>query len=384
MDFTFSEEQQMLRELARRFADAELKPRAAQVDLDGEVSREVLQKATELGFMGVAFPEQYDGGGMGEVGYCILMEELARGCSSTAVVIGGHESIGAMAIYLAGNDEQKERYLKPMARGELLGAFALTEPEAGSDAAAIKTVAEDRGDHFILNGQKTFITNGGLADVYSVFALTTPGVGTRGMSALIIEKDMPGFSAGKPERKMGIRGSHTTDLFFENVKVPKVNLLGQIGRGFAVAMQTLDVGRLSLAAMCLGAAKEALDLSIKHAKERVQFGKPIGEQEAIKWMLADMATEIYALESVTYRTAWLCDQQLAFSRESAICKLLASETLCRVVDNAVQIHGGMGYMADYPIERMYRDARITRIFEGTNEIQRLVISNSLLKAGKYQ
>jgi len=383
MQFTFPEEQQMLRELARRFADAELKPRAAQVDLEGEVSREVLNKATELGFMGVAFPEEYGGGGMGEVGYCIVMEELARGCMSTAVVIGGHESIGAMAIYLAGNDDQKERYLKPMARGELIGAFALTEPEAGSDAAAIKTVAEDKGDHFILNGQKTFITNGGLADVYSVFALTTPGAGTRGMSALIIEKDMPGFSAGKPERKMGIRGSHTTDLFFENVKVPKANLLGHRDRGFAVAMQTLDVGRLSLAAMCLGAAKEALDLSIKHAKERVQFGKPIGEQEAIKWMLADMATEIYALESATYRTAWMCDTGMPFTRESAICKLSASETVNRVVDKAVQIHGGMGYMSDYPIERMYRDARITPIFEGTNEIQRLIISGSVLKGGKY-
>ena len=383
MDFTFSEEHQMLRELARKFADAELKPRGAQVDLEGEVSREVLQKATELGFMGVAFPEQYDGGGMAEVGYCLLMEELARGCMSTAVVIGGHESIGAMAIYLAGSDAQKERYLKPMARGELLGAFALTEPGAGSDAAAIKTIAEDKGDHFILNGQKTFITNGGLADIYSVFALTTPGVGTKGISAFIVEKGAPGFTAGKPERKMGIRGSHTTDLFFENVKVAKENLLGKAGRGFAVAMQTLDVGRLSVAAICLGVAKEALDLSIKHARERVQFGKPIGEQEAIKWMLADMTAEIYALETLLYRTAWMCDSGLPFTRESAICKLTASETVNRVVDKAVQIHGGMGYMADYPIERMYRDARITPIFEGTNEIQRLIISGSVLRGGKY-
>ena len=383
MDFTFPEEHEMLRELVRKFADAELRPRAAQVDEQGDVSREVLDKAIELGFMGVVFPEEYDGGGMGEVGYCILMEELARGCMSTAVVIGGHESIGAMAIHLAGSPEQKERYLKPMARGELIGAFALTEPEAGSDAGAIKTFAEDRGDHFVLNGQKTFITNGGLADIYSVFAITTPGAGTRGISAFIVEAGIPGFSTGKPERKMGIRGSHTTDLFFEDVKVPKQNLLGQRDRGFVVAMQTLDVGRLSLAAMCLGQAREALDLSIKHARERVQFGKPIGELQAIKWMLADMASEIYALESITYRTAWMCDRGMDFTRESAICKLMSSESLCRVVDNAVQIHGGMGYMADFPIERFYRDARITRIFEGTNEIQRLVVSGSVLKKGKY-
>ncbi len=333
--------------------------------------------------LGVAFPEEYDGSGMGEVGYCILMEELSRGCMSTAVVIGGHESIGAMAIYLAGNEEQKQRYLKPMARGELIGAFALTEPEAGSDVGAIRTVAEERGDHFILNGQKTFITNGSLADIYSVFALTTPGAGTRGISAFIVEKDMPGFSTGKPERKMGIRGSHTSDLFFENMKVPKANLLGERDRGFSVTMKTLDVGRLSLSALCLGQAKEALDLSIRHSQERVQFGKPIGKQGAIRWMLADMAAQVYSLESIIYRTAWMFDQGMPFSREAAICKLVASETLCRVVDDAVQIHGGMGYMSDYPIERMYRDARITRIFEGTNEIQRLVISGDLAKKGKY-
>ncbi len=383
MDFTFSEEHEMLRELARKFADEELRPRSAQVDGDGEVSKDVLDQIAQLGMLGVVFPEEYDGGGMGEVGYCILMEELARGCMSTAVVVGGHESIGAMAIYLAGTGEQKKKWLGPLARGEKFAAFALTEPGAGSDAGAISTRAEDKGDHYLLNGQKTFITNGGISDVYSVFALTTPGQGTRGISAFIVEADMPGFSVGKPEKKMGIRGSHTTDLFFESVKVPKENLLGQRDRGFVVAMQTLDVGRLSLAAMCLGQAKEALDLSIKHSRERVQFGRPIGEQQAIKWMLADMSAEIYALECMTYRTAWMCDQGMRFSREAAICKLVASETLCRVVDHAVQIHGGMGYMADYPIERMYRDARITRIFEGTNEIQRLVISGNLLKKGKY-
>ncbi|NQT33697.1 acyl-CoA dehydrogenase family protein [bacterium] len=383
MNFTFSEEHEMLREMARKFADEELRPRAAQVDEDGEVSKDVLNKIAELGMLGVPFPEEYDGGGMGELGYCVLIEELARGCMSTAIVVGGHVSIGAMAIYLAGSDEQKERWLKPMARGEKLGAFGMTEPEAGSDASAMRTVAEEKGDHYILNGQKTYITNGGISDIYSVFALTTPGAGTRGISGFIIEADMPGFSTGKPERKMGIRGSHTTDLFFENVKVPKENLLGERDRGFIVAMKTLDVGRVSLAAMCLGMAKEALDLSVKHAKERVQFGKPIGELQAIKWMLADMTSQIYALDTMVYRTAWMYDEGIKFTREAAICKFAASQTLCSVVDNAVQIHGGMGYMTDFPIERMYRDARITRILEGTDEIQKLVISGNLLKKGKY-
>ncbi len=383
MDFKFSEEHEMLREMAKRFADEELRPRAVQVDEQGEVLREVLNLTADIGMLGVPFPEEYDGGGMGELGYCVLIEELARACMSTAVVIGGHVSIGAMALHLAGNKDQKEKYLKPMARGELLGAFALTEPQAGSDAAAVSTTAVDKGDHYLLNGQKTYITNGGLADIYSVFAITKPGAGTRGISAFIVEAGYPGVTVGVPEKKMGIRGSHTTDLFFDNVKVPKENLLGKEEAGFVVAMKTLDVGRISLSAICLGQAKEALDLSIKHAQEREQFGQPISKLQAIKWMIAEMAAEVYCMESIVYRTAWMCDNGVPFSRESAICKLVCSESLGKVVDTAVQLHGGIGYMADFPIERMYRDARITRIFEGTNEIQKLVISGSLLKGGKY-
>ncbi len=384
MDFTLTEEQQMLRDLGRRFADEELRPRAAAVDREGEISTEVLQKAVSMGMLGAVFPEEYDGGGFGDVGYCLLMEELARGCMSTAIVIGGHESIGAMAIYLAGSLEQKNKYLKLLARGELWAAFALTEPQAGSDAAAMTTFASETDGGFVLNGQKTFITNGGMADVYVVFALTEKEVGTKGVSAFIVEKNFKGFRAGPPEKKMGIRGSHTTDLFFEDMFVPADNLLGRRNGGFKIAMETLDIGRLSVAAICLGVAKEALDLSLKHSRERIQFGKPIGDQQAVKCMLADMAVSIYALDSILYRTAYLCDQKKPFSRESAICKLMGSECLGHIVDNAVQIHGGMGYMADFPIERMYRDARITRIFEGTNEIQRLIIAGHLLKAGKHE
>ncbi len=383
MDFSFSEEQEMLRGMARRFADEELRPIAARVDEEADVPRESIDKMAELGFMGLLFPEEYGGSGFGEVGYCIVLEELSRACASTAVVLGGHESIGAMAIYLAGTDEQKAMFLPDLASGKKIAAFALTEPGAGSDAAAIRTRAVEEEDCWVLNGQKTFITNGGIADVYSVFARTDEGKGVHGISTFIVEKDYPGFHAGPPEKKMGIRGSHTTDIFFENVRVPKQNLLGERGQGFRVAMQTLDVGRLSLGAQCLGAAREALDLSIKHASQREQFGGPIARLQAIQFMLAEMAMDVYAIESITYRTAWKCDRKLPFSRESAMVKLFCSEALGRVVDKAVQVHGGMGYMSDYPIERFYRDARITRIFEGTNEIQRLVIARDLLKSQKF-
>ena len=379
MDFTFSEEHEMLRDFARKFADKEVRPLAEANDKNGEVPLNLIKKAAELGFLGVPFPEKYGGGDMGEVGYCILLEEIARACFSTAVVIGGHVSIGTMAIYVSGTEEQKKKFLPILCAGEKLAAFALTEPQAGSDAGAIATTAVRKGDKYILNGQKTFITNGGVADVYSVFASTNREAGVRGITAFIVEKDMPGFRAGKPEDKMGIRGSHTTDLFFEDVEVPAENMIGKEGEGFAAAMKTLDAGRLSLGAQCLGIAKEALKLSVEHANSRVQFGKPIGKLQAIQWMLADMSTDIFAMESMTYRGAWMCDADLPYSRQSAQIKLFCSEALDRVVDKAVQIHGGMGYMREYPIERFYRDARITRIFEGTNEIQRLVIAKDVLK-----
>ena len=379
MDFTFNEEHDMLRDLARKFGDKELRPKAREHDENSEVPREIVDKAAELGLLGIPFPEKYGGGEMGEIGYCIMLEELARACFSTAVVIGGHVSIGAMAVYLGGNEGQKQRLLPAMCAGEKLAAFALTEPQAGSDAAAMRTTAVKKGDRYIVNGQKTFITNGGVADVYSIFAITDPKAGLRGISAFLIDKDMPGFKAGKPEDKLGIRGSHTTDLFFEEMEVPEENLLGDPNQGFKVAMKTLDVGRVGIAALSLGAAKEVLSLSVQHAKQREQFGKPIARFQAIQWMLAEMATEVYAMENMVYRTAWMYDQGLPFSRESAMAKLYCSEALARCADHAVQIHGGMGYMRDYPIERYYRDARITRIFEGTNEIQKLVIARDVLR-----
>ena len=384
IDFTLTEEQKMLREVAQKFADRELRPRAAEIDEKEEIPRGIIDKAAELGFLGVAFPPEYGGGGFGELGYCLMLEEISRGCNSTAVVIGGHESLGTMAIYLAGTEEQKQKYLRPMAEGKLLGAFALTEPGAGSDASALKTTAVRCGDGFLLNGSKTFITNGNIADVLVVFAVTDPEKRVHGgITAFIIEKNWTGFRAGKPEKKMGIRGSHTTDLFFENLQVSKENVLGSIGDGFKVAMQTLDVARVSLAAQCLGASKEMLGLSIKHANERKQFGKPIAEQQAVQIMLADMASDIYQAESIVYRTAWMIDNGIPCSRESAICKLTVTEVVCRVADRAMQVHGGMGYMRDYPIERFYRDARVNRIFEGTNEIQHLVIARDVIKKGSY-
>ena len=384
MDFTFTEEQIMLRETVKRFVDQEIRPLAQKIDEEHEVPRELIDAMAKLGFLGIAFPEEYGGVGAGEIGYCILLEEMARGCASTSTVVGAHQSIGAMAIYLDGNEEQKQKYLVPLAKGEKIGAFALTEPNAGSDAAGIETTAVEDGNDYVLNGQKIYITNGSIADIISVFAATDKKKGVRGgISAFIVETATPGFTVGRVEEKMGIRGSQTAELFFEDVRVPKENLLGRRGFGFITAMKTLDVGRLSLAASCVGAAKELIDLSTQHAKTRIQFGKPIAEQQAIKWMLAEMAADTFAMESLTYRSAWMRDQGLKFSREAAIAKMYASEALDRIVDKAVQIHGGIGYMAEYPIERFYRDSRINRIFEGTNEIQRLVIASDILKKDGY-
>jgi len=380
MDFTFPKEYQLLRRMVREFAQNEVAPLAREIDEKKEIPRQVIDKAARLGLLGVPFPQKYGGMGAGETGYCIVMEELNKVCGSLAVIIGAHIGIGATAIYLDGSEELKKKYLTPLARGELIGAFALTEPGAGSDAASIRTRAERDGDDYVLNGSKIFITNGKLSDVVSLLAVTDPSLGARGgVTAFVIEKTFPGFSTGTEEDKMGIRGSDTTELILENCRVPKENVIGEVGMGFITFMKTLDLGRLSLGAACLGAAQLALEASVKWARIRHLFGKPIAHKQSIQFMIADMATEIEALRSLVYRTAWLVDTGQPFSREAAMCKLYGSEVLHRCVDRAVQIHGGMGYMRDYFIELMYRDARITEIFEGTSEIQRIVIASDIFR-----
>jgi len=380
MDFTFPKDYQLLRRMVREFAQNEVAPLAREIDEKKEIPRQLIDKAARLGLLGVPFPQKYGGMGAGETGYCIVMEELNKVCGSLAVIIGAHIGIGATAIYLDGSEELKKKYLTPLARGELIGAFALTEPGAGSDAASIRTRAERDGDDYVLNGSKIFITNGKLSDVVSLLAVTDPSLGARGgVTAFVIEKTFPGFSTGTEEDKMGIRGSDTTELILENCRVPKENVIGEVGMGFITFMKTLDLGRLSLGAACLGAAQLALEASVKWARIRHLFGKPIAHKQSIQFMIADMATEIEALRSLVYRTAWLVDTGQPFSREAAMCKLYGSEVLHRCVDRAVQIHGGMGYMRDYFIELMYRDARITEIFEGTSEIQRIVIASDIFR-----
>ncbi len=384
MEFKFTEEQIMLREMVKKFVDKELRPIAEKIDKEKQIPKELIKRMAQLGLLGVPFPEEYGGAGMGETGYCIVSEEISRGCGSTATFLGAHTSIGSTPIFLDGTQEQKVKYLTPLAKGEMIGAFALTEPNAGSDAAAIEMSAKRDGDYFILNGTKQYITNGNVADIVITIAVTDKALGAKGgVTAFIVEAKTPGFSVGKIDEKMGIRGSGTAELIYQDVKVHKDNVLGKVGYGFLTAMKTLDVGRLGLGAGCLGGAKEVLDISTKHANTRVQFGGPLSEKQAIQWMLAEMATQIYAMESMVYRAAWMCDQSMRFSKEAAICKLFCSEALNRIVDMGVQIHGGLGYMEEYPMARYYRDARVHRIFEGTNEIQKLIIARDIIKKGGY-
>lgn len=373
-EFKFTEEQQMLREMVRDFAVNELKPIAQQIDQNEKIPPEIIRKLGELGLLGASIPEQYGGGGFGEVGYCVMQEEISRACLSTATFIGAHQSIGTNAIFIGGSELLKQKYVIPLAKGEKIGAFCLTEAQAGSDSFNVRTTAKLDGDEWVINGDKMWITNGGLADIISVFARTTKGV-----TAFVVETTMPGFTAGPAEKKMGIRGSTTNAIAFDNVRVPKENMIGTEGRGFLIAMKTLDAGRLGLGAACLGAAKEMVEMSAKYAKERYQFDQPISNFQAIQFMLAEMATMVYAMESIVYRSAVEYDLKKSISLHSAMVKLYCSESLDKIVDYAVQIHGGMGYSREYPIERFYRDSRINKIFEGTNEIQRLIIGRDILK-----
>ena len=382
MDLNFSEELVLLRDMARDFTDKRVRPLSPQIETQHRVPRELIEEMSELGLMGVAIPAEYGGSGLGETGLCLVMEEITRADFSVAVTYGAHASIGAMSVLVGGTSEQKQRFLPEMASGKLLGCYALTEADAGSDPAAMRTVATREGETWVLNGEKVWITSGDTADLITVYAITERAKGARGgVTAFLVPKDTPGFTVGKREEKMGQRGSSTVALAFENVRIGDEYRLGEVGGGFKIAMATLDRGRRALGANCLGCAREAHALSVEYANQRKSFGKAIGEHQAIQWMLADSATEIFAMESLVYRTAWLCDQHEPFSRESAMTKLYCSEALDRIVDRAVQIHGGMGYSADYVIEKLYRDARVTRIYEGTSEIQRLVIARDVLRRG---
>ncbi|MCC6405675.1 MAG: acyl-CoA dehydrogenase family protein [Planctomycetes bacterium] len=382
MDFEFSDELRMVRDLAREFTEKSVRPIAADIEKQHRVPRALIDEMADLGLMGVAIPEEYGGSGLGETGLCVVMEEVTRGDFAVAVTYGAHASIGAMSVVVGGTEEQKQRFLPQMAQGRVLGAYALTESNAGSDPGAMTTTAVRDGNDWVINGEKVWITNGDMADVVTVYAVTDKERrASGGITAFLVPSDTKGFSVGKREEKMGQRGSSTVALSFEDVRVSDAQRLGAVGDGFKIAMGTLDRGRLALAANCLGCAREAHALSVSYAKERVAFGKPISELQAIQWMLADNAVDIYAMESLVYRTAWMCDAKQRYSRESAIVKLFASEALDRVVDRAVQIHGGMGYSAEFVIEKLYRDARVTRIYEGTSEIQRLVIARDVLKVG---
>jgi len=333
----------------------------------------------KLNLLGVPYPEEFGGAGADNLSYVLVIEELARVCASTAAIVSGHTSLGTWPIFEFGTSAQKEKYVTNLASGSMLGAFAITEPGAGTDAAAGKATAVVDGDEYVLNGSKIFITNGGYADVYIVTAMTDLAAGTRGISAFIVEKGAPGFSVGEKEHKMGIKASSTTPLYFSDCRIPKDALLGKEGKGFKIAMAALDGGRIGIAAQALGIAQGAFDASIAYAKERVQFGKPLAALQAIQWMIADMATDIDAARLLVYRAAWMKDQGLPYGTAASMAKLFASETSTRVADRAIQIHGGYGYTESYPVERAYRDAKITELYEGTSEVQRLVIAGSLLR-----
>lgn len=377
MQLQFTEEQLMMQKLVRDFAKKEIEPFVEEME-KGKFPTHILKKMGELGLMGITAPGSLGGADMDFTSYIIAINELSRVSATMGVILSVHTSVGTNPIIYYGTPEQKKKYVPKLASGEWLGAFCLTEPGAGSDAASLKTRAERRGDDYVLNGSKVFITNGGEADVYIVFAVTNPAAGSRGISAFIVNKYMPGFIVGKDEHKMGLHGSRTVQLTFDNLVVPKENLLGAEGEGFKIAMSNLDVGRIGIAAQSLGIAEAALDAATKYAAERVQFGKPIAAQQGVGFKLADMATAVEAAKLLVYRAANLRSQGLPCGKEASMAKLFASKTAVQVAIDAVQVFGGYGYTKDYPVERYFRDAKVTEIYEGTSEIQRIVISKHLL------
>ena len=379
MNFQLTREQELVRQMVREFAMNEVKPIAAEIDETERFPMENVEKMAKLGMLGIPFAKEYGGAGGDSLSYIIAVEELSKACVTTGVIVSAHTSLCASLIEQFGTKEQKEKYLVDLASGKKLGAFGLTEPGAGTDAAGQQTVAVLDGDNYILNGSKIFITNGGVADTFIIFAMTDRSKGTRGISAFIVEKEFEGFSIGKKEEKLGIRASSTTELVMSNCIVPKENLIGQEGKGFGIAMKTLDGGRIGIAAQALGIAEGAFEEAVAYMKERKQFGKPLAAFQGLQWMIAEMDTKIEAARHLVYKAAWLKDNKLPYSVDAARAKLYAAEVAMDVTTKAVQIFGGYGYTKEYPVERMMRDAKITEIYEGTSEVQKMVISGNALR-----
>ncbi len=381
LDFELSEEQKAVRDAARDFAQNVLKPGVIDRDREQRFPKEEIRQLGELGFLGMMVDPKYGGGGMDAISYVLAMEEISKVDASCSVVMSVNNSLVCWGLEEFANEEQKQKYLVPLAKGEVIGAFCLSEPEAGSDATSQRTTAIDKGDHYLLNGTKNWITNGGTASTYLVMAQTDAAKGHKGINCLIVEKGMPGFVVGAKEDKLGIRGSDTHTLMFQDVKVPKANRIGEDGFGFKFAMKTLAGGRIGIASQALGIASGAFELAVAYSKERKAFGKPISEHQAIAFKLADMATEIEAARLLCLKAAWLKDRHLDYDRASSMAKLFASEVAMKTTVEAVQVHGGYGYVKEYHVERLMRDAKITQIYEGTSEVQRIVIARSVLKEG---
>ncbi|MDD2419284.1 MAG: acyl-CoA dehydrogenase [Bacteroidales bacterium] len=379
MNFELSKKQQLFRQMIRDFAEKEVKPIAAEVDEKEIFPLENVEKMAKLGIMGIPIPSSYGGPGGDNIMYSIAVEELSRVCGTTGVIVSAHTSLCVAPIYEFGNEEQKSRFLPKLCKGEWIGAFGLTEPNAGTDASAQQTTAIEDGDSYILNGSKIFITNAGYAHVYIILAMTDKSAGVKGITAFIVEKETPGFSIGKKELKLGIRGSSTCELIFENCRVPKENLLGKVGGGFSIAMKTLDGGRIGIAAQALGIAQGALDETVKYTKERKQFGRSISQFQNTQFQMADLQTKTEAARLLVRSAAFKKDSGVSYSADAAMAKLFASETAMEVTTKAVQFHGGYGYTREYPVERMMRDAKITEIYEGTSEVQRMVIAAKMYK-----
>ena len=378
MNFQLTKEQEFVRKMVREFAVTEVEPLAADIDKEHRFPVETVEKMAKYGLLGVPFPTEYGGAGADHISYAITVEELSRVCASTGVICSAHTSLCCWPIFNGGNEEQKKKYLPDLLSGKKLGAFGLTEPNAGTDASGQQTRAEDMGDYWLLNGAKVFITNGGYAETFVVMAMTDKTKGNHGISAFIVEKGDEGFSIGKTEDKMGICASSTTELIFQNCKIPKDRLLADVGQGFKVAMSTLDGGRIGIASQALGIAQGALDVTVEYMKARKQFGKKLSQMQALQFTVAELATQIEAARLLVYRAADMKDKHLAYGPAAAMAKLFAAETAMHVTTKCVQLHGGYGYTKDYPVERMMRDAKITEIYEGTSEVQKMVIAASIL------